>query len=148
MTEDLILWLTQRLDEDEQIARATMLTTTDKGEWTVTTDPHSGDDKPTGVLGTCIYIGMIGSNGDLDDPAQAIHIAEHDPARVLREVEAKRKILDRWAELIAEVAHWRACGDEDAAPVATEWAYRQVAVQLASVYSDRPGFKEEWRIEP
>lgn len=131
---DLVKWLERQLDEDERIARATMLTSTDKGEWTVTADPRSGDDKPTGVLGTCIHIGMIGGNGDLDDPAQAIHIAEHDPARVLREVEAKRALLHDCVHTL-EV--------EDYGYTLADKTIRR----LASVYSDRPGFKDEWRIE-
>lgn len=75
----------------------------------------------------------------------AEHIAEFDPARVLAEVDAKRRIIDQYEQLRADVAHWRGLGDEDAAPVATEWAYGEVVKMLALPYADRPGYLEEWR---
>ncbi len=64
------------------------------------------------------------------DSAAAGHIARWDPSRVLREVEAKRRLID-----YADQAH------ED-----NPWVgWRQVIVLLALPYSDRPGYRDEWR---
>lgn len=133
---DLIDKLNAALDETERIARATFLSDSDDGDWIVSTNPDNGE--VWGVLGTCISLGHFTRGGELDDPAQAVHIAHQSPKRILDQVAAHRKILDRWADLTAEVAYWRGRGDEDAAPVATEWAYRQVAQLLAEAY----GIKE------
>lgn len=59
------------------------------------------------------------------DSAAAGHIALHDPARVLREVEAKRLLL----------ALHRGCD-----------ARCYVVKVLALPYMDRPGYRDEWRL--
>lgn len=69
MTADLVQFLRDRLDEDEQTARAC------PGDGTWTTEAFE-------VYGP-----------DLSDEVRA-HTARHNPARVLREVEAKRLMLD------------------------------------------------------
>jgi hypothetical protein len=60
--------------------------------------------------------------GDTDD---AVHIARHDPARVLAECEAKRRIVEWYGEEPGRVGP--ALG------------------MLAAVYADHPEFREEWR---
>jgi hypothetical protein len=60
------------------------------------------------------------------------HIARHDPARVLAEVVAKRRILDLFT------------------PPVSEWGSETLrlyglAQLLALPYADRPGYREEWR---
>ena len=54
----------------------------------------------------------------------------YDPARVLREAEAKRKLIDR---LVASM-------EEDYAP----WNEDNLGC-LAEVYADHPDYREEWR---
>jgi hypothetical protein len=66
-------------------------------------------------------------------------------ARAFRDIEAKLRIIARWDDLRGEVAHWRAQDDDDAAPVATEFAYSEVAKMLASVYDDHPDYRRDWR---
>jgi hypothetical protein len=68
---------------------------------------------------------------------QAEHIALHDPARVLREVEAKRRIVVSFAAGMADTPLQR--GTERYAIV------RMVLRLLALPYSDRLGYREEWR---
>lgn len=89
-TDGLIEALKVRLDIDERIARATLLTASDDGDWIVCYD-RSGE--PNGVVGTCIHIG-VSVGGDLDEPAQAFHIARQNPARTLAMVAAHREILE------------------------------------------------------
>ncbi len=73
------------------------------------------------------------SNGHDDDLANAVHIARHDPARVLREVEATRA-------LIAAIEH----PDPNQGP---EYGYglRLALMFRAAVYSDHPDYDQSWK---
>jgi hypothetical protein len=73
--DDLIAFLRERWDEDEQVASAA------KG--------HSVFDG-TGIVTDRNESVVVGSH-------VATHIARHDPARVLADVSAKRQILDHLA---------------------------------------------------
>lgn len=75
------------------------------------------------------------------------HIARHDPARVLRDIEAKRQLVGvHHAELIEVVnadreersGYWCAECDGETFPCRT-------LRLLASVYADHPGYRVEWR---
>ena len=69
--------------------------------------------------------------GDIID-----HIARHDPARVLREIEAKRDLL-RFAE-----------GIHDHYETFTTGVFSRLEETLrlyALAYADRPGYQESWR---
>jgi hypothetical protein len=127
--DDLVQWLGEQLDEDERIARAA-------GEaeradaWSILPNSYGGVLDGTGSRS--IAVGY----GDVMAPATATHIAAHDPARVLREIDAKRDLL-RFAEGIHDYH---------------ETFTRGVAARLgetlrlyALAYADRPGYREEWR---
>lgn len=82
------------------------------------------------------------------------HIARHDPARVLSDVESKRRIVAMHAD--------RDCDDQRFGPIEWELAEGQTPVadgmviasqrvlgcetlaHLAAVYRDHPDFREEW----
>jgi hypothetical protein len=64
----------------------------------------------------------LNDGGWLSDRVE--HIARHDPARVLADVEAKRRIVEWDVEQPVD---------------------RGVLNILASVYADHPDFREEWR---
>ena len=68
-----------------------------------------------------------------------VHIARHDPARVLREIGADQQLLAQYAAVAAN--------DVDEVEYANGWAQALgLAVRLrASAYADRPGYREEWR---
>lgn len=75
------------------------------------------------------------------------HIARHDPARVLAEVEAKRRVVD-------ECAYWEGKVQEAAAdPTAIPYpsladryeVARAVLRALGTAYADHPEFREEWK---
>ncbi|MEU4296397.1 DUF6221 family protein [Kitasatospora aureofaciens] len=76
MTDDLIAFLRERLDEDERIARAC--------------DGHAAFDG-TGIVSSATVRGPIVTVLPSD---VATHMARHAPARALAEVDAKRRILD------------------------------------------------------
>src|SRR5689334_2114656 len=86
--DDLIAFLRARLDEDEAGARAAKQDLS--GLWTFVQTP-GGRSKVTDDLGY-----SVSETDDVDSQpwfAQP-HIARWDPARVLAEVEAKRRIVD------------------------------------------------------
>ena len=110
--DDLVRWLGEQLDEDERIARAAA---------GLQADPENG----WGISGRAImpHIGVVH-----EDEARA-HIAAHNPSRVLREIDAKRQIVDRYAWL-------REHGDTGG----TAW----VLPLLALPYAHRPGYRAGW----
>ncbi|MDX3183515.1 DUF6221 family protein [Streptomyces sp. ME02-7008A-1] len=85
MTDALAAFLKARLDEDEQTATAPSSAVWASPEWRFT----DGDDGPFVDLGTNQLAEGSGLNA-----AELEHIARQDPARTLREVEAKRGLLD------------------------------------------------------
>lgn len=82
--DDLVAWLRAQLDEDERVALACRYQTWTRDGASI----YSGH--PTDEVVDWVY-----------DEGGWEHIALHDPARVLREVEAKRRILarhHRWSD--------------------------------------------------
>ena len=80
-TDDLIAFLNARLDEDEAAAKAAWGV---EWDWRYVTRPF----------------------GERPSIAHTVHIARHDPARVLREVAFKRAILGQYRTAGA----WSWCG--------------------------------------
>jgi hypothetical protein len=150
--EDLVQWLGEQLDEDERIAREaaskaaaeyaaadrranTFEPPYDGTHWTndydhvFVLDPRPGRTRKVLIA-------------DCGDGAFGLtpHIARHDPSHVLREIDAKRRIL---AEVYPEVAkaeemiqdEWHSGGDTDG----------DLLRLLALPYVNRPGYREEWR---
>lgn len=78
MTADLVAFLRGRLDEDEHTARAAS-----GNQWL----SDAGDSPADAwILNEDMHLAEV-------DPPTAEHIARHDPARVLAEVDAKRRII-------------------------------------------------------
>lgn len=126
--DDLARWLGQQLDEDERIARGA-----DPGPWkSESLGRH--DQAAIKLAAPTSLIQFDGSRA----AANGMHVSRHDPARVLREIDAKRQLLNLYAEVAAN--------DVDDVEYANGWANALgVAVRLlAAPYSDRPGFREEW----
>ena len=67
------------------------------------------------------------------------HIARHDPARVLRECEAKRQIIADWASEKRDGPH------HDSASIAVVFALRRVLRIMATEYADHPDYRYGWR---
>jgi hypothetical protein len=123
--DELVQWLRAQLDEDERIAREThpVFLRWDYDEFVKEIrDLGNGNEIASGVI-----------------PRYGAFIAEHDPARVLREIDAKRRMLDAYAGVAAndvnevEYAHGYAN------------ALGEAVRLLALPYVDRPGYREEWR---
>ncbi|MGW4493798.1 DUF6221 family protein [Streptomyces sp. NPDC004376] len=124
LMDDLVQWLTTQLDEDERIARESGGAAWEElpvTGWVHTSPLPATEWQPPG------YDHHVAS---VPLPADRVHIVAHDPARVLRETDAKRRIVERYAWL-------REHGDTgDIA-----W----VLPLLALPYADREGYREEWR---
>ncbi|MFB6512098.1 DUF6221 family protein [Streptomyces virginiae] len=80
--DDLVQFLRDRLDEDEQTARAAS-----PGPW----KPGEEHDEVVAVDDITVAEGFALSGQQLR--ATVDHIARHDPARVLAEVDAQRRLL-------------------------------------------------------
>ncbi|KND45358.1 DUF6221 family protein [Streptomyces stelliscabiei] len=123
---DLVQWLTACLDEDERKTRAIPVDLghewSDPGPWVMAGSGGGGREAEVAKVADGLEMPLA--------EVVAHHIAVWDPARVLREIDAKRRIVDRYAWL-------REHGDTGG----TEW----VLPLLALPYADRPGYREEWR---
>ncbi|MFH9579108.1 DUF6221 family protein [Streptomyces globisporus] len=125
MSDDLVQFLRDRLDDDERIARHAV-----DGPWV---DPMGGP--------------IRGGYEERFVIAQQVqrwnsqHIVRHDPARVLREVEAKRRILYLAVQLPKVTASTDMFDNSRDA-----WA--DVLKQLALPYADHPDYRDEWRPTP
>jgi hypothetical protein len=126
--DDLVEWLRAQLDEDERIARAA------GGTWWAPPD----------------LVGQVHDSGGVNIEAKlrsfATHIAEHDPARVLREIDAKRRLVDEFAQVGSQPD----TPDRRASPRwKGDFGYLQGLARavhlLASAYADRPGYRDDWR---
>jgi hypothetical protein len=130
---DLTEFLAARLDEDEAAAKACQ----SPSPWS----PGTGLPGDSWIVTDDTGEPVVYDEGT-PTVEEARHIARHDPARVLREVEAKRKILDRWAKSAADPRDIRLVAHADLeGNLALLWVVRQ----LAAVYSDHPDYDPAWR---
>jgi hypothetical protein len=79
---------------------------------------------------------------DFLERERGVFIAAHDPARVLREVQAKRGIVARYEFACREAAALDIGEEERETRVASAAAFQLCVLLLAAVYEDRPGFAE------
>lgn len=133
--DDLVQFLRARLDEDEQTAAAAS-----DGPWTPWR--RKALLHGLGQLEHAVTLPGegVGSRASIATASwmDAEHIARHDPARVLAEVDAKRRIIVDYERYIAE--RRRAMGGwyEGGSPILTF---------LAAVYAEHPDYRDEWRPE-
>lgn len=129
MTGDLVAFLRRMLDAEAEAAQAAIDSEfVTSGKWDAR-GPY-GDDDRYGNIRSELNEQII--EEDLLWPVAA-HIARHDPARVLRRVEAEREIVD--------VAEGFLAGDS---PLIYKLAM-DMLTGLAAVYADHPDYREEWR---
>jgi hypothetical protein len=146
VSTDLIAFLNARLDEDEAAAKAVRQPRNwHQGD---ESDPWASWDRDMIYMWPPEFHTPIESDKhwrglQADDDHLAAHIARHDPARVLREVTAKRAIVTRYA------AVRRAFGDREGGlwPDVTRreksHAYATLC-DLAGIWSDHPDYQDEW----
>jgi hypothetical protein len=133
---DLVQWLGEQLDEDERIARAAA-----PGPWQVDSTIHT-ESINAGNGTTVIAGGRWGDEASVfESDEDAAHVVRHDPARVLREIEAKRAIVARYERAMEN----RRAHPKDLASAGALLALHGVVGLLALPYADREGYREEWR---
>ena len=150
MDDGLVDFLRARLDEDKAAAEAAT-----PGPWVA--NPYVDHDcdfealigTGSGVHDCGNVVGHGYEGGGVEKMADATHIARHDPARVLREVAAKRSAIREAFRHAAVVdGEWGCCHDaeqiergECEEEVPSEMPILQA---LASVYADHPDYRPEW----
>lgn len=167
MTDDLPDWLRAQLDEDERIARAASGATVvgEPGAWQPSpfgdeweaSRSDDGDEellvalrpdlpRPPDVMSGCW--GAVFSHRpddaepDADSPMPSFeHAAEHDPARVLREIDAKRRLIESVTRRYEATK-----ASSTATTLSASWAVLADTLRLLALpYSDRPGYRDDWR---
>ena len=131
--DDLVQWLRAALDGEAEETRTVAAAT--EAHWSPG-DEHLSDSVNEAESGAPV---VVGTYEYLDWPVRQF-IAAHDPARVLREIDAKRRIVD---------AHERGPmpkgGTADCAQCwGAVWPCPTLRL-LALPFADRPGFQESWR---
>ena len=136
--DDLVRWLGEQLDEDEQIAQGAPL-----GPWSM-----DGAGSVVGADGSRVVPSVGGAlNGRVtrwpEGPAAA-HILGHDPVWALCEIEVKRRVLRDLEQ--AEVS--LAAAEPNTPPhdlmTGAVNTLRRVVRLHASAYAARPGYLTKW----
>ncbi len=148
---DMVAFLNARLDEDEGAAKAATpgpWMTADGREWLADNVVFGQSvDWPGHIQQVCNVDYAQHKAGNAE------HIARYDPARVLREVEAGRKLLNLYERAksyrnqVFAQPEPRSISSEMRA-VTQMMALEQVLKLRAAVYSDHPDYDEAWSAAP
>lgn len=134
--DDLAQWLAAQLDADT--ARATAAGEEGGPEWR-----YDGDAVVTHRERDLVAIG----SQDYMEAERGEFIAEHDPARVLREIEAKRQQVEWCVEVIGDrdLSRYDEVGSlkDDKDALAVTLAVETLRL-IAWPYDARPGYRAEW----
>jgi Family of unknown function (DUF6221) len=131
----IVEFLTARYDEIEAAARAAT-----PGPWG--TNPQFDEGFVTDSDGSY----LVYSEGTVDIPTAA-HIALHDPAYVLADIAAKRKILEEHVPFRGEYDKITGC---ETCSYRDDWEELQVEMPcptmrlLALPFADHPDYQGEW----
>lgn len=127
---DLSDFIRARLDEDEAAAKGVA-----HGPWYWEGGYPQRISNPAAILVAECYTSP-------DAPAQeAEHIARHDPARVLRDIAAKRAIV----EMYADKADYDTPDPELEYAVGRAVGLGEAVRHLAAVWSGHPDYEEAWK---
>ncbi|RSO40130.1 hypothetical protein DMH15_16035 [Streptomyces sp. WAC 06725] len=153
--DDLIKFLSDRLDEDYEAARLVLGVN-------VMVGLKRGKPAPRWVPSPEADGGIWDTDGTprvkFVWARERDHILRHDPARVLDEVDAGRALVAAYAQACrkrTEVAdeHWGAAGPSGDLSAVERWKDHDAAAETlrphvlhrAAVYADHPAYREEWR---
>lgn len=159
--DELVEFLTARLDEDEAAALAAALGRHKFAEWQASATQLECVFLAEPTTGAAYLVATAGGEDD-EDQARAVHIARHDPARVFREVEAKRKLMAQHEPYLLDqyraklypgvVAQCDGCSDMCHSETGLRcdepdavWPCDTAKI-LALPYADHPDYRPEWRL--
>jgi hypothetical protein len=153
VTVELREFIEQRITEDE---RAACIDGPSPRPWVAVTDADSGPCVRTGVDQEPEWQREVNHQvWHCDDEAdgcpeqarmwisEAEHMARHDPARVLRDVEAKRRLLAQYQAVCDEVRSPKSAEHRMNAR-ARQFALDEVLVTLALPFSDHTDYNPSW----
>ncbi|MFD8234024.1 DUF6221 family protein [Streptomyces sp. NPDC059696] len=162
--DELVRWLGEQLDEDERIARAATpgpwrQHDTHLGQYGHTATVLSGERNDTELRAWLPSMSQESWDETRNVWNDAVHIATHDPARVLREIDAKRQVLTGYTKTVERVEELEALRErlkargqdvfmtemDRASAIHKRDVLHGVLQILALPYVDRPGYCEEWR---
>ncbi|MER5875413.1 DUF6221 family protein [Streptomyces sp. NPDC001910] len=138
---DLVQWLGEQFDEDQRIAEAAP-----RGPWSMDDAGSIADADGTRVI-LAVGTTLDGRVSRWPEPPTVASVTAWDPARVLRETEAKRQIMEcheSWVADNGDIICGR-CGREHIDGRPGGHFPCQTLRLLALPYTDRPGYREEWR---
>lgn len=144
---DLISWLRTQLDTDAEIVETMRVGGYEHDTWVVQPSRSARWSHVVALSRTLIEPPEAAARED-DQPVAIVqsgrwedrHIANNDPARVARQVQAHRAILDDYDRALER----RRQHPGDVASAADLLSMVRTIKRLASIYSDRDGYKEEW----
>jgi hypothetical protein len=141
MIDDLAAFYSARLDEAERLALASG-DGDERRQWTGSDNGYEGAGEVTDGSGFRVVYDEGAPNTE-----QALHIALHDPAAVLRDVAAKRAVLAEHLHLetdgIAPAFGCRVCHNDREWGIGCEgWCL--TVRHLASEFSTHAGYRPEW----
>ena len=145
MTDELAAFLRARLDEDERFAARLG----DRRFTLVPIDPHAGpvDGQQRGMVD--VVTAEDGSIALFRHPMFAEHFTRQGPARVLRDIEARRALVFEHAD---EGGDCRVCARPSNETNELGYAFHEplpypcrTVRLLALPYADHPDYREEWR---
>lgn len=152
---DLVRWLGQQLDTDERKVRTIPVdlghSWSDPGPWVMAGGGGGGREAEVAKAAEGLEMPLA--------EVVAHHIAAWDPARVLREIDSKRRIIDAYETTVRAVVDLRAARERLSikghdtlmtdldleSAIHKRDALQGVLRLLALPYDDRPGFQESWR---
>lgn len=124
-------FLLARIAEDEAVAREA-----DGRAWWIADGDEWGSNVHDEATGKVV--------ADQISDRHAAHIVRHDPARVLAECEAKRRVIEySWGDRLSIEGEWgsgRSREEMDAKDDVPD-----VVRALAAIYAEHPDYREEWR---
>jgi Family of unknown function (DUF6221) len=129
---DLGVFLKARLDEVEEAARdARACAEVKDGRW------FDGEDEINDDNGFRL--------ATVNHPFVTTHIALHDPARTLRQVEADRRLLAKYEEFRQMAERQQADSGEVGLAIFAGRAVLSGLIQdRVAIYSDHPDYRQEW----
>jgi hypothetical protein len=130
--DDLVAFLRARLDEKAARAQAA-----GGDEWSL-----HGHESDTVLIYSSHGEPVVYDEGS-PAPAQARHIVDHSPARVLREVEAKRRLVDQYERAMEN----RRAHPDDLASAGALLALHGAVKLFALPFDVHPDYRPKWAPE-
>lgn len=140
--DDLVTWLLEQVAKDERIARSAMEAISHRD------DPEGIDrwyvSDVNGIYTDLHSVYLLGGPYEYTDEGLARHVVNWQPNRVLAECEAKRRVVRLYTNALYAVRHSTVVGRNRTQDEAAEDVLGAAVQELAWVYRDRSGYRDEW----